>query len=164
MYPKTLPGQIVGSVCAIVGTLIIALPVPIITENFKMFYQEERNRRLATERKVALEQAYSEGSLPDVEIQQQEQAARLIQKMSDFFNYPLFITLPYFRFRKNKEAKNLYSEESARDVKDRVLESKEERITKRRQSFPLDFSFASFREISQGYVQYGGDRGDSKDY
>ena len=88
VYPKTLPGRIVGSVCAIVGTLIIALPVPIITENFKMFYQEERNRRLATERKVALEKAYSEGSLPDVEIQQQEQAARLIQKMSDFLNYP----------------------------------------------------------------------------
>ena len=88
VYPKTLPGRVVGSVCAIVGTLIIALPVPIITENFKMFYQEERNRRLATERKVALEKAYSEGSLPDVEIQQQEQAARLIQKMSDFLNYP----------------------------------------------------------------------------
>ena len=89
VYPKTLPGRVVGSVCAIVGTLIIALPVPIITENFKMFYQEERNRRLATERKVALEQAYSTGSLPDYEIQQQEQAARLIQKMYDFLNYPL---------------------------------------------------------------------------
>ena len=89
VHPKTLPGRMVGSVCAIVGTLIIALPVPIITENFKMFYQEERNRRLATERKVALEQAYSEGSLPDYEIQQQEQAARLIQKMYDFLNYPL---------------------------------------------------------------------------
>jgi hypothetical protein len=86
VYPKTLPGRVIGSVCAIVGTLIIALPVPIITENFKMFYQEERNRRLATERKVALEQAYSEGSLPDYEIQQQEQAARLIQKMSGFLN------------------------------------------------------------------------------
>ena len=83
MYPKTLPGRVVGSVYAIVGTLIIALPVPIITENFKMFYPEERNRRMATERRVALEQAYSTGSLPDYEIQQQEQAARLIQKMYD---------------------------------------------------------------------------------
>ena len=53
-----------------------------------MFYQEEKTRRLATERKVALEQAYTEGSLPDYEIQQQEQAARLIQKISDFLHYP----------------------------------------------------------------------------
>ena len=88
VYPKTSPGRVVGPVCAILGTLSIVLPVPIITENFKMFYQEEKNRRLATERKVALEQAYREGSLPDYEIQQQEQAARLIQKMSYFFNYP----------------------------------------------------------------------------
>ena len=81
MFPQSIPGRIIGSACAVVGTLIIALPVPIINENFKMFYQEERNRRLATERKIALEQAYTNGTLPDYEMKQQEQAARLIQKM-----------------------------------------------------------------------------------
>ena len=55
------------------------------------------------------------------------------------------------------------SEESARDVGDKEIEPKEEFITKRRQSFPLDFSFSSFREISQGYVQYGGEGGDIKE-
>ena len=35
---------------------------------------------------------------------------------------------------------------------------------KRRQSVPLEFSFASFREISAGYVQYGKEGGDTKDY
>lgn len=79
--PKSLPGRVIGSACAVVGTLIIALPVPIITENFKMFYLEERNRRLATERKVALDKAYTDGRLQDYETDQQEQAARLIQNM-----------------------------------------------------------------------------------
>ena len=71
--------------------------------------------------------------------------------------------MPYFRFRKNKQAKNLCSEESSQDVEDKGMNSKEDCVTKHRQSFPLDFSFASFREISQGYVQYGGEGGDTKE-
>ena len=73
-----------------------------------------------------------------------------------------FITLPYFRFRKNKQAKNFSSEETSQDVEDKGIKSKEDCIRKGRQSFPLEFSFASFREISQGYVQYGGEGGDTK--
>ena len=42
MYPQTLGGKIVGSFCAIVGVLFIALPVPVIVSNFNYFYHRER--------------------------------------------------------------------------------------------------------------------------
>ena len=42
MYPKTVVGRVVGSICAITGTLVIALPVPIVSENFSLFYKQER--------------------------------------------------------------------------------------------------------------------------
>ena len=42
VYPKTVVGRVVGSICAITGTLVIALPVPIVSENFSLFYKQER--------------------------------------------------------------------------------------------------------------------------
>ncbi|XP_068193900.1 potassium voltage-gated channel subfamily A member 7 [Antennarius striatus] len=41
MYPETVGGKLVGSMCAIAGVLTISLPVPVIVSNFSYFYHRE---------------------------------------------------------------------------------------------------------------------------
>lgn len=38
VYPRTLLGKLVGTICACVGVLIVALPVSVIGSNFSLFY------------------------------------------------------------------------------------------------------------------------------
>ena len=44
MVPKTWAGIVVGSLCALSGVLVIALPVPVIVSNFSMFYSHTQAR------------------------------------------------------------------------------------------------------------------------
>lgn len=44
MTPKTYVGMVVGTLCALMGVLTIALPVPVIVSNFTMFYAHTQAR------------------------------------------------------------------------------------------------------------------------
>uniref|UniRef100_A0A158P610 Ion_trans domain-containing protein n=1 Tax=Angiostrongylus cantonensis TaxID=6313 RepID=A0A158P610_ANGCA len=44
LVPKTYLGMMVGSMCALMGVLTIALPVPVIVSNFAMFYSHAQAR------------------------------------------------------------------------------------------------------------------------
>jgi len=44
MAPTTTMGKFIGSICAVCGVLMIALPVPVIVNNFSLYYSHAQAR------------------------------------------------------------------------------------------------------------------------
>lgn len=57
IVPKTIIGKIISMVAGVCGLVVIALPVGIISNNFQLFYEEQKKKEKAMKRRKQMELA-----------------------------------------------------------------------------------------------------------
>ncbi|XP_061076682.1 potassium voltage-gated channel subfamily C member 3-like isoform X2 [Conger conger] len=60
IYPVGWPGMIVGGLCAVTGVLFLALPVPVLVNNFRIYH-----KLVTAKRKLSLKKRYPDLSVPE---------------------------------------------------------------------------------------------------
>ncbi|KAM7538520.1 hypothetical protein Aperf_G00000047322 [Anoplocephala perfoliata] len=63
MSPTTAWGKVIGTGCALCGVLVLAMPIPIIVNNFAEFYKDQMRREKAIRRQEEMQRVQQCGSL-----------------------------------------------------------------------------------------------------
>lgn len=59
LFPTTLMGKLIGSCCGVSGILVMALPIPIVVENFGAYYMEQKKRAGVAAKRLEVEEVRS---------------------------------------------------------------------------------------------------------
>jgi len=57
LFPTTVLGKLIGSCCGVSGILVMALPIPIVVENFGAYYMEQKKRAVIAAKKQDIVEA-----------------------------------------------------------------------------------------------------------
>nr|XP_046270114.1 potassium voltage-gated channel subfamily A member 7 [Scatophagus argus]XP_046270115.1 potassium voltage-gated channel subfamily A member 7 [Scatophagus argus]XP_046270116.1 potassium voltage-gated channel subfamily A member 7 [Scatophagus argus] len=83
MYPETVGGKLVGSMCAIAGVLTISLPVPVIVSNFSYFYHREMECEDTTQYQHVSTSLWEKDGEDDEEEKDEEGVDEMLEYMGD---------------------------------------------------------------------------------
>ena len=99
-WPQTFLGKVVGSCCAVCGVLVMALPIPIVVDNFADYYSEQKKLE-AKEMKKEAQQKQVELEMAAAQVANENLVATMCSKPSAFSTPPLSPCDGFSRHRQN---------------------------------------------------------------